>query len=1044
MAQHNHRTQRSSLHPLSGYGLAAGTAALAAMARWLLPGALAPAPYLGFYPAVVISAALGGVGPGLAAAFAALILVNFVFGNFDASDYGNAVRQAVWVAASIGVTLLAGMQRAARMRERLRSEELRVWKDELEVRVEQQTAEIAQANLQLRAANGKLAELDQAKTNFFSNVSHEFRTPLTLMLGSLQEVLDDVPGGLPEFQRQRLAVAQRNAQQLLKLVSALLDFTRIEAGRAQALFEPMDLASATVQLANHFESAFAAADLALTIDCPPLPERIYADPDMWEKIVLNLISNAFKFTHSGGVTVSLSSAGGQAQLTVRDTGTGIPENELPNLFQRFHRVEGAPGRSYEGSGIGLALVRELVQLHGGTFSVESVLGQGSAFHVAIPLGTAHLQADRLREPHAPTNSAGGAEAFVSEALSWLPEADGAEAGHESPGREVSHTATGETSPAASARVLLADDNADMRAYVGRLLRRAGYDVAAVADGEQALAACLANPPDLVLTGVMMPGLDGFSLLARLRGDERTALLPVLLLSARAGEEARVEGLEAGADDYIVKPFGSRELLARVDAAVRLSRARKEAMGREAEIARLRASFEDTAVGMAHMAPDGRWLRVNNRLCAMTGYAREELLAKSSQDITHPDGLDAGLAAMRKLLAGEIRACAIEQRYCRKDGAILWINLTGTLIRNADGSPGYFLCVIDDITARKQAGIALAESRSRLAGVVDSAMDAIVSIDARQNIVLFNGAAERMFQRKAANVIGQPLGQLMPQRFQGAHAQYVAEFAETGVSSRAMGNLGTLRALRADGTEFPIETAISQTRVAGEVLLTVILRDITERKRAEDTQRLLLAELDHRVKNTLASVQAIALQTLGASTDPAEFVESFNGRLQALGRAHDLLTRSSWQGADLASLINEQLALGPADADKRISRSGPRVLLEPQAALHLGLVLHELGTNARKYGALSRPEGRLTMRWSLTGEDEETELRLEWIESDGPPVVAPAQRGFGATLIERSLRYALGGEAQLSFAPAGVTCGISLPLPQKGKGAYSAELPESAR
>ena len=213
--------------------------------------------------------------------------------------------------------------------------------------------------------------------------------------------------------------------------------------------------------------------------------------------------------------------------------------------------------------------------------------------------------------------------------------------------------------------MLADDNADMRDYVGRLLNRAGFVVVTASDGEKALAACLANPPDLVLTDLMMPKLDGFGLVARLRSDVRTALVPIILLSARAGEDARIEGLRAGADDYLVKPFEPRELLARADAAVRLAQARKEAMTREAEMARLRASFEGAAVGMAHVATDGRWLRVNDRLCAITGYSREELLATTFEEITHPADIETDLSAMHRLLAGSMDSYTVEKRYIRK-------------------------------------------------------------------------------------------------------------------------------------------------------------------------------------------------------------------------------------------------------------------------------------------------------------------------------------------------------------------------------------------
>ncbi len=336
----------------------------------------------------------------------------------------------------------------------------------------------------------------------------------------------------------------------------------------------------------------------------------------------------------------------------------------------------------------------------------------------------------------------------------------------------------------------------------------------------------------------------------------------------------------------------------------------------------------------------------------------------------------------------------------------------------------------------------AAGADRLKGIVDSAMDAIISVDARQNVVLFNETAEKMFQRRAADVLGKPLGQLMPQRFSGMHRLHVEVFAKTGVSNRAMGNLGALSALRADGAEFPIEVSISQTSSGGEKLFTAIVRDITERKQAENMHRMLLAELDHRVKNTLATVQAIAMQTLDAEMEPAVFVEAFSGRIQALGCAHGLLSRSGWKGADLAQLVDEQLKLDGRSQDARISAMGPHIMLEPQAALHLGLILHELGSNARKHGSLSQPTGRLAANWGVHGNSGHPSLRFIWSESDGPPVAAPEKRGFGTTLIERSLSYALGGDARLDFAPGGLTCIIRLPLPRGGRGAYSFKPPES--
>ena len=573
----NKRANRISQHvPLTfpaAYGLAVASTALAALARWLLPWALTPAPYLGFYPAVVVSAALGGVGPGLVSTFGSLLLVNFVFGRFNIHDSGAMMRQVVWVVASIGVSLLAGMQRQARVREQQKTEELRRLNDELETRVQERTAEIQVANCQLRAANEQLAELDQAKTTFFSNVSHEFRTPLTLMLGPLEDALAKRDSLSPACS-EALGVVHRNALRLLRLVNTLLGFSRIEAGRIHVHYEPMDLARFTVDLASTFGSAMERGGLTLNVECPPLPEPVYVDLEMWEQIVLNLLSNAFKFTLNGSVTVRLSVSDGMAVLTVADTGIGIEPQELPHLFERFHRVRGAKGRTFEGTGIGLALVHELVKLHGGNVAVESTHGLGTTFTVHLPLGTAHLPADRIGAARELASTAMGAAPFVEEALRWLPE--DVRPADEATDMEI----TAATTPHGAAagprpRVLLADDNADMRDYVRRLLEST-YEVHAVADGDAALAAALAAPPDLVLSDVMMPGLDGFELLQALRKEPKTAAIPVILLSARAGEESRVEGMEAGADDYLTKPFSARELLARVKAHIELARVRREA------------------------------------------------------------------------------------------------------------------------------------------------------------------------------------------------------------------------------------------------------------------------------------------------------------------------------------------------------------------------------------------------------------------------------------------------------------------------------------
>jgi signal transduction histidine kinase/DNA-binding response OmpR family regulator len=416
-----------------------------------------------------------------------------------------------------------------------------------------------------------LAELDRAKTTFFSNISHEFRTPLTLMMGPLEDVLDGAAS--PDEVMERVSLAHRNGARLLRLVNSLLDFSRIEAGRVQAVFEPTDLSQFSAEIASSFRSAMDKAGLAFEIDCPPLAEPVWLDRDMWEKILLNLLSNAFKFTLDGGVSLHVGPAadGRGAQVRVSDTGAGIAAEELPRLFERFHRIEGAKGRSFEGSGIGLALVHELVKLHGGDITVESAPDEGSAFTVALPFGRAHLPADRVRTDAARPAPTSRAYEFVGEALRWLP----GEARELPTGVGEAEDDSAPRPSRTGRRILLADDNADMRDYIARLLSGLGHKVEAVSDGEAALAAARRDIPDLVLSDVMMPRLDGISLVAALRQDPRTGAAPVILLSARAGEEARVAGLGAGADDYLIKPFSARELVARVESHLKLAALRNE-------------------------------------------------------------------------------------------------------------------------------------------------------------------------------------------------------------------------------------------------------------------------------------------------------------------------------------------------------------------------------------------------------------------------------------------------------------------------------------
>ena len=558
----------------------------------------------------------------------------------------------------------------------------------------------------------QLAELDRAKTAFFSNASHEFRTPLTLMLGPLEDMLarPDRAAGEPAVNRQELELIQRNGQRLLRLVNSLLDFSRMEAGRMRASFAPLDLALYTAELASSFRSAMARAGLTFGIDCPALDEPVWVDRDLWEKIVLNLVSNAFKYTLAGEVRVSLRHQDGQAVLAVADSGVGIPQSELGRVFDRFHRIEGQIGRTHEGTGIGLALVKDLTELHGGTVRVTSQIGMGTTFEVRLPFGHAHLpEANRVSAPQVST--ATRADTFVAEALRWLPD----EPLPSAPVTREEHVGGGQ---GRGERIVLADDNADMRGYVERLLKESGYQVEAVADGRAAVEAVQRQLPALVLSDVMMPVLDGFGVLRALRSDESTGQVPIILLSARAGEEASIEGIAAGADDYLVKPFSARELIARVEGAMRLARLRREtadALRQANEVLEVRVrertrerdqlwAYSHDLIGIADSR--GIWVSVNPAWTRTLGWTVDEIIGKTSEWLEHPEDRQRTRQEIAQLAAGAA-TFNFENRFRTPGGSYRTLSWT------AVPEGGLLYCVARDVTVERERALELEQARDAL-------------------------------------------------------------------------------------------------------------------------------------------------------------------------------------------------------------------------------------------------------------------------------------------------------------------------------------------
>ena len=759
----------------------------------------------------------------------------------------------------------------------------------------------AEAYEQERRRAEALAEIDRAKTAFFSNVSHEFRTPLTLMLGPLEDALrhaDELPGKRLE----EVTVAYRNALRLLRLVNTLLDFSRVEAGRVQVNFENTDLAALTRELASNFESVCERAGLALNIACDPLPHSVYVDRDMWEKIVLNLLSNAFKFTFAGSISIRLRDVGGRVELSISDTGVGIPPGALPHVFERFHRVDGQRGRTHEGSGIGLALVRELVNQLGAEVRVDSEVDRGTTFTVSLPYGEARAPAAAATAPR-DTSTAIRATAFVEEALRWLPQAADTKPAPAEILREAANPPANDAAPGTRARVLVADDNVDMRNYVRRLLA-SRYDVETVGNGVEALQAVREQRPDLLLSDVMMPTLDGFGLLREIRADPQLSGLPILLLSARAGDDAKVEGLDAGADDYLTKPFSAQELLARVNTNITMARLRRE-IAAEVEVQKTRLqAVLDTVPVAVWFTFDSAGLQVIGNRCA-------------AEMLRLPETANASLSVPPAQAPQHFRVF--------KDGVEL--------------------------------------------------------------------PADRLPLRRAVR-------------------------GET-VNNEEM----ELRFTDGSATSGLVQAAPLRDRSGNIVGAVSVGVDITERKRIEEHRLLLLNELNHRVKNTLATVQAIAAQSFRRPRSDASGREMFESRLMALSRAHDVLTSESWEGASLNEIIAQAISPYRGGHSSRFEVSGPPVRLSAKMALSISMALHELATNAVKYGALSTEKGRVRIAWQTRLQSNGRELQLEWLEADGPAVKVPRRKGFGSWLIERGLAHELGGEARIEYRPAGVWCEI---------------------
>jgi PAS domain S-box-containing protein len=672
-----------------------------------------------------------------------------------------------------------------------------------------------------------LEEIDRAKTTFFSNVSHEFRTPLTLMLSPLEDLISGAKEKLPAEEIEKLSLIHSNGLRLLKLVNNLLDFSRIEAGRIQAIYEPADLADYTAELAGVFRSAIEKAGLKFNVDCPPLPQPVYIDKEMWEKMVLNLLSNAFKFTFEGEIAVSLQWRGDHVELEVKDTGIGIAPEEMPHLFERFYRIQGARARTHEGTGIGLALVQELARLHGGKVQAVSDPGQGTTFTVSIPTGSTHLPKERIGAARTLASTAMGANSFVEEALKWLPEELASDRNNRL-ARDKAQEPVSSDSQSKTPKVLVVDDNADMRHYIQGLLSRY-YEVEVAADGRAALESVRKSPPDLVMTDIMMPVMDGFELLRALRDNPDTKLLPIILLSARAGEEARVEGLDKGADDYLIKPFNASELISRVRTHLELSLMRKkaeEALSQSEE--RYRTLFESMAEGFVagYMIYDSQ------------GQAYDYQLTEANSAYERLTGMPqiASLHKTIKELIPTLEPTWIEHhaRVVETGNPERWEAYNAQVgqfyeIYTFSPKQGVFASIFSNITERKKSEKSLRESEARLRLAQNAARMVAWEYDPVTMKINFSENAEEVLE--------------IPRRFESSdqgysiihpedverHRALVTKAIETGGSY-----VSAYRHAHSEQTIWLEEVGQAVTNESGRTTRLVgITRNITERKKAEE-------------------------------------------------------------------------------------------------------------------------------------------------------------------------------------------------------------------
>ena len=686
-----------------------------------------------------------------------------------------------------------------------------------------------------------LAEIDKAKTVFFNNISHEFRTPLTLMLGPLEELMRKSSEEIKPQYQSSIQTTHRNAIRLLKLVNTLLDFSRIESDRQDARFTRTDIGVYTKNLAASFDSVMKKAGLKFTINIHDIQEPVYVNESMWEKIVFNLLSNAFKYTLEGSVTLNLFSEKNQLILQVTDTGVGIPESELPRMFERFHRVKGTAGRTYEGTGIGLSLIKELVTLHGGSIEVDSTTAKGksgSVFTVKIPTGKEHLTSKQLIEVNKEVQEA-ISNLYTQEAEALIETT--AEKLNGSEDKYIGQPLNGESAPRFVGKresILIVDDNADMRAYLKSLLEK-NYTIIVAKNGKEALEKMHSNSLQLILSDIMMPIMDGIQLLKQIKQNHQTAHIPVILLSARAGEEAKIEGYDVGADDYLVKPFSSKELLARVRAQIKIVKLRNELEGNVRNL-----FMEAPAIICVLRGPHHIYELANERYMDMIGHrniigkpireALPELKGSGIYEI-----LDDVYRTGNSFFANE-HPVMLERENGKLEEIIF--NFIYQPSRNVDREIDGILVFAVDVTEQVSARKKIEESEKHLSNILSQVNAGIAQTDSNGNFVHVNEryceitgySKEELLQLTLADITHPD------------DLQYNLELFHL-CESEGKDYIIEKRYIRTDGSVVWVNMSVTLIEAAGgEKYITGVCIDVTSiKKQEEKIQQLLINEQHNR-------------------------------------------------------------------------------------------------------------------------------------------------------------------------------------------------------